>query len=174
MAAKASPALKLSERQTKILSDYIRKRDTSNHEVKRIKIILKGSEGQSSYSISKEIGLGYNPVATWRKRWRVSYPDLTKYEKGKSGKGVSDGNLLKRMLSILQDQPRSGSPPKFTLSQKQQVVAMACRKPSAYGIEMTSWTHEMLAQVAQTEKIVKSISPRYVGKILKKSGVTSA
>ena len=66
---KASPALNLSERQYKILSDYSRKRATSNHELKRIKIILKGSEGQSTYSISKEIGLGYDPVAAWRKRW---------------------------------------------------------------------------------------------------------
>ena len=174
MAIQASPPIRISSRQTRLLDEHIRKRSTANHEVKRIQIILKGSKGQSMYSVSKEIGLSLNPTYAWRKRWERSYPDLLAFEKGKSGEGVSDLELLGQMLLILKDRARPGSPAKFTLSQKQQIVALACREPSEYGIPINRWTHEMLAHVAQVEKIVTSISPRYVGKILKKSGITTA
>ena len=174
MAGKASPALELTDRQYKLLAGHIRRRDTKNHELKRVKIILKASKGQSTFSISKEIGLGVGPVSTWRKRWAACYEHLVEYERGKSGEGVKDKDLLREMLAILKDRPRSGSPPRFSLSQKQQIVALACRKPSEYGIAISRWTHEMLAHVAQAENIVESISPRHVGKILKKAGLTSA
>jgi len=174
MAIKARPPIVITTRQYKLLAQHIRKRSTGNHELKRIQIILKGSTGQSMYSISNEIGLSIDPVYKWRKRWESSYAQLLVFEKGKSGEGVSDLELLNRMRSILKDQARCGSPAKFTLSQKQQIVALSCRKPSEYGIPINKWSHERLAQVAQSEKIVKSISPRYVGKILKKSGHTTA
>ncbi len=173
MSAKASPALPLSKRQYDILDKYVRKRSTSNHEVKRIKIVLKGSEGQSNFSISKEIDLGVYPIAKWRNRWLSSYEEIQIYEQGESGQGVSDKDLLKKMLSVLQDLPRTGAPARLSMSQKQQIVALACCAPSDYGIPITSWTHEMLAHIAKAEKIVENISPRYVGKILKKSGLTS-
>ena len=173
MATKSLPPIPLSSRQYKLLDKHVRKRSTGNHELKRIQIILKGSKGQSMYSVSKEIGLGIDPTYNWRKKWESNYEELRVFEKGKSGEGVSDLELLEKMRSILKDRARCGSPPKFTLSQKQQVVALACRKPSEYGIPINRWTHEMLAQVAKAEKIVESISPRYVGKILKKSGITT-
>jgi len=168
MAAQALPPLEMTERHYTLLERHTRKRNTGNHEVKRIKILLKASTGQSNYSISKELSIRVETVRTWRARWAACYEQLSIFEKGKSGEGVSDLELLKRMLAILTDHPRSGKPPRITLSQKQQIVAMACRKPSEYGLPMTRWTHETLAQVAKAEKIVKSISPRYVGEILKK------
>lgn len=173
MAAKASPALNLTKRQYELLDQHVRKRSTSNHEVKRIKIILKGSEGQSNYSVSKEIGLGVKYIAEWRNRWIFSYDKIQIYEQGESGKGVNDRVLLEKMLSVLKDHPRSGVPARFSMSQKKQIVALACRKPSDYGLPITRWTNEMLAHIAQTEKIVKSISPQYLGEILKKSGSPS-
>ena len=174
MAGKSSPPLQITDRQYTILEGHIRKRNTPNHEVKRIKIILKGSKGESTYSISKEIGLQMNTTSKWRNVWKSCYEELLLFEKGHSGAGVSDLELLKRMLLIIKDSKRSGSPPKFTRSQKQQIVALACRNPSDYNIPLSSWTHEMLAHVAVTEKIVKSISRRKVGDILKKSRGTTA
>lgn len=156
------------------MEQHSRKGKTSSQEVKRIKIILKGSQGQSNYSISKDLKLGVEAVSSWRNRWTSSCETLKVFEKGESGEGVSDRALLKKMLEVLKDHPRCGKPAQFTMSQKQQIVAMACRKPSEYGIPRTGWTHELLAQTAQTKRIVKSISPRYVGEILKKSGSTPA
>jgi len=166
--------LKMTDRQYRLLEKERKKHKTANQIVKRINILLKGSKGQSNYSISREIGVTIQTVKNWRSRWDSNYERLLVYERGKLGQGVSDKELLNEMLSIIKDKPRSGKPPIFTLSQKQQIVALACRKPSEYGLPQTRWTHEMLAHIAQKEKIVKSISARYVGKILKKSGGTSA
>ncbi len=174
MANKALAALPLGERHYNLLEKYSRRRDIGNHELKRIKIILKGSKGQSNYSISREVGLGMEAIARWRNRWENAHDALLEFEGGKSGEGVSDRELLKKMLEILRDRPRPGKPVRITLSQKKQIVTLACRKPSDYGIKMNRWTNEMLAKVAQREKIVPSISPTYVGRILKKSGHMSA
>ncbi len=174
MAAKSSPPLEITQRQYSVLEGYIAKRSTPIHEIKRIKIILKASKGQSTYSISQQLGFCMNTITKWRKAWKRSYEELIVFEKGKLGDGVSDFELLKRMLSVVEDKKRPGSPPKFTMSQKKQIVALACRKPSDYNIPMSSWSHEMLAHVAVAEKIVESISRRTVGNILKKSGSKTA
>ena len=73
-----------------------------------------------------------------------------------------------KILSYLEDAPRSGAPKIFTLAQTQQIVALACQKPTEHGIEMTTWTHEMLAHIAISKGIVDTISSRYVGILLKK------
>ncbi len=73
------------------------------------------------------------------------------------------------MLDILRDLPRSGAPERIPLSEKQQLIALACEKPEDYGIPFTQWNREMLAKVAMAEGIVEKISPRYVGKLLKKA-----
>jgi len=168
------PPLKMTARQYRLLDSKSNKHKTGNQYVKRIKILLRGSKGQSNWSISRELGISVKTVKFWRDRWDLAYEKLLIYEQGKSGEGVSDKELLEAMMNVLKDKPRSGKPPVFTLSQKKQIVALACRKPSEYGLPQTRWTHKMLAHVAQTEKIVESISPRHVGGILKKSGGTSA
>lgn len=87
---------------------------------------------------------------------------------GASGDGVSDGELLAKILDILTDVPRSGAPKRITLSEEQQLIALACEKPEDHGIPMTQWNREMLAKVAMAEGIVEKISPRYVSELLKK------
>lgn len=168
------PALKMTARQYNLLSSESKKHKTANQKVKRIKILLKASQGQSNYSISKELNINIKTVKPWRDNWDLAYEKLLIFEQGKTGQGVSDTELLQEMLKVVKDKPRPGKPPVFTLSQKQQLVALACRKPSEYGLPHTRWTNEMLAHVAQTEKIVESISSRYLGEILKKYGGASA
>lgn len=166
--------LKMTARQYGLLDSQSKKHKTGNQQVKRIKILLQGSKGRSNYSISKDLKVSVKTVASWRRRWALAYEKLLIFERGKSGEGVSDGALLKKMLEVLKDRSRPGTPAQFTLSQKQQIVTIACRKPSEYGLPMTRWTHQMLAEVAQAEKVVESISARYVGEVLKKSGHTPA
>jgi len=69
---------------------------------------------------------------------------------------------------ILKDKPRSGTPKRITLEAEELIVALACGKPENHGIQMSQWTHEMLAHVAKIEAIVDQISPRHIGNILKK------
>jgi transposase len=77
------------------------------------------------------------------------------------------------MLEILKDNFRPGCPSTFSDLQKKQIITMACKKPSEYNIPRTKWTHELLAAIAIEEKIVKSISSRHIGDILKKGGGSS-
>ena len=72
------------------------------------------------------------------------------------------------MLDLLSDRPRSGTPRRITLSQRQQIVALACQAPEDFGIEMTQWNRAALAQVAADKGLVDTISPRYVSVVLKK------
>ena len=169
MAGKKSAPLNLSPRQGKILSVHQRKHSTGQQESKRIEIILKAAEGESTYSIAKDIKMNIDRVREWRNRWSKGYEILQTYEQGKEGEIVSDHSLLKKMLELLKDRPRSGAPCRITESEKKQLMAVACRKPSDYNIPRTKWTHQLLAQVVQQEGIIDQVSPRYVGKLLKKT-----
>lgn len=168
------PALIMTGLHHKLLSQISREYKRGIQEVKRLKILLKGSDGQSNYSISKELGVTVKTVERWRLRWSSSYDNLLIYEQGKEGKGVSDTDLISEMLKRVSDLPRSGKPARINLSQKKQIVALACRAPSEYDIPLTDWTYEKLAEVAKNEKIVKTISGNYVRVILKKSGSSSS
>lgn len=160
----SAPKVELTERQKKILTKYINKRDISTQIQARINIILHAYEAKSNLGISKLLGLNPNTVKKWRNRWVGSYTQLWEFEQAQA----SNRELLKKMLHILSDQPRSGAPPQISLEEKQKLVALACKKPEEFGIPLTQWNRDMLAKVAKTEGIVKKISPRYVGEILKK------
>jgi putative transposase len=170
-------AIEMKARIYDLLAQESRKRTLPSHHRERIKILLQASHqggGQSNGQIKRDLDISYNTVKTWRNRWPTFYPAILTYELGSDGKGVSDSALLSHILSYLEDAPRSGAPKTFTLSQVQQIVALACQKPHEHGIEMTTWTHEMIAHVAITKGIVETISSRYVGVLLKKKPAPTA
>ncbi len=161
-------AISMSERQYKLLEQAERKKCISRQLHSRIQIILRASKGRSNKALARDLGLQLNTVKKWRQRWESHYDALLVYEQGPENEGVKDRVLLLRMLATLSDLPRSGTPKQITLEQENQLVALACKKPGDYGLEMTSWTHQMLAKVAVSERIFQKISARYVGTILKK------
>lgn len=169
-----APALPLTERQYRLLEQESRKRRTLKQYHERIMIILRSHEGLNNSENARRSGLALNTVRSWHKRWTMIYPQLLVFEAGTDNQGVSDHELLQQMLRYLQDEPRSGSPRRITLAQEQQIVALACEKPEDYGVVVTNWSHQMLAKVAMARRIVDTISPRYVGKILKKKRVASS
>ena len=61
MSGKVSVSLSITKRQYNLLEHKSRQGKTSQKEAKRMKIILKGSEGKSNYSMSKE-GFSYKNV----------------------------------------------------------------------------------------------------------------
>lgn len=60
------------------------------------------------------------------------------------------------------------------LHKSNKLWVYSCDKPENHGIGMTDWSQEMIAQVAQTKGLVTSISRAQVGRILKKTHVTTA
>ena len=163
-----APAIPMTERQKRILTKISQAHTTSQQIAKRVKILLLASEGRSNSSIPADVGTTYNTVLTWRRRWLSEYDKLLVYESGPDGQGITDQKLSKYMLGILKDFPRSGAPKVFTMEQEQQLLALACDKPIDHGLEITDWTHEMLAKTAIAKGIVKTISASHLGKILKK------
>lgn len=168
-SGKKAPQVKLSERQRKILERYGNKRNISRQYYQRIGIILQAFNGRQNLQISESLSIHFNTVSKWRNRWVKSYDYLCEYERGVCGEGVSDSELLQKMLDILTDEARSGPPIRISLTEKQQLIALACKKPRDFGIPLTQWNREMLAKVAMAEGIIEKISPRYVSEILKKA-----
>jgi putative transposase len=66
----------------------------------------------------------------------------------------------------LQDAPRPGCPPTFTLEQITQLYALACAPPEQYGRPISHWTDAELADEMMKQQFVDSISPRHVGRLL--------
>ncbi len=82
---------------------------------------------------------------------------------------AEDKELGEYIITLLSDQPRSGTPGKFTAEQICQIVAMACEKPEEYDRPVTHWTPVELADEAIKQGIVESISARHAGRFLKGS-----
>ena len=167
MGRGSAPAIPMSQRQFMLLDRERRKRSISRQNHTRINILLRASQGESNKQIAREEGVVLNTVKSWRSRWNSAYKQLLAFEEGVSGQGVSDSELLQKMLELISDRPRSGKPAHIRMEQKQQIVALACEKPEDYGYVMTDWTHQILAEAAVQRGIVESISASYAGRLLK-------
>lgn len=167
-------ALPMSGSQKSILEQLARNHNTGQQVVKRAKILLLGSEGINNTEVHRELGVSYNTVLLWRKRWLSGQDSLLAFEQAVLNGEENKNGLFLELTNFLKDAHRSGAPKTFSLVQREQIVALCCESPTDYGLQMTDWTHEMLAKTAAAEGIVASISPSHLGKILKKSPLTTS
>jgi putative transposase len=84
---------------------------------------------------------------------------------------MNDQGLRRKILLVLMDEQRRGSPGKFSLEEIVQIVALACELPATSGLPVTHWTPTELARESVKRGIVTEISPRSVGRFLKSSNV---
>jgi putative transposase len=68
----------------------------------------------------------------------------------------------------LQDAPRPGAVPKFTMEQRAQMAALACEAPAKTGRPISQWTGREIADELKARGIVTQISPRHAARLLKK------
>ncbi len=117
--------------------------------------------------ISLLLKLTRNRVRLWRNRFSDGMALLNQaaYE------DMNDQGLLKKILLVLMDEQRRGSPGKFSLEQIVQIVALACELPATSGLPVTHWTPTELARESILRGIVIEISPRSMGRFLKSSDV---
>jgi putative transposase len=155
----------LSEKQREILERLIRRQTSSQRLVRRAKTILAAADGASNESIAVRLGLDRNTVRTWRYRWWSGADALSAAEAA----GDSDKALRLRIESLLTDAPRPGTPGDFSAEQLAQIISVACEAPEDSGRPVTHWTPRELADEVINRGIVKSISPRTVGRFLKRS-----
>ncbi|WP_181357716.1 helix-turn-helix domain-containing protein [Stenomitos frigidus] len=114
----------------------------------RASIILLADAGRNHREIARALGLSREMARTWRERWLA----LSKKAVG--------------VVERLQDAERSGTPATFSLEQSMKLFAMACEKPELYGLPISDWSAWELADEVVKQRVVESISPRHVRRLL--------
>jgi transposase len=168
---RSASAIEMTLKQKEFLVQLTRDHKTEQQLVKRANILLLACEGISNAEVGRRLGSSLNTIKTWRNRWMSCYETLVEIELENES---TSKELNKAIANVLSDLQRSGTPKKFSLAQEQQIMSLACDKPENHGIRVTTWTQEMLAEVAKSKGLVESISRAQVGRILKNTPVTTA
>lgn len=141
----------VNEEERKGLEALVRRHSTPQQLAKRGRIVLSAGEGKRNAEIARELAVSVDTVRTWRGRW-ISLQPIP----------LSDLSISER----LEDIPRPGKPSEITAEQRCQIVALACEQPKERPI--SHWTGKEMADEIMRRGIVKQISPRHAGRLLKK------
>ena len=150
----------LSGTQQQLLEQIVRRTSSAQAIVMRARIILAAGRGERNQPIAQQLQVARLTVQTWRARWRAAANQLQVAE--------AKGEVEAVIQELLEDAPRSGAPATFTPEQLCQLMVVACEKPEASGRPVTHWTPPELADELVKREIVKQISPRSVGRFLKR------
>lgn len=134
---------------------FVQRHSTPQQWAVRARIVLLAAEGLNNTQIARQLGLEADTVRCWRQRW------LTLAEQP-----FAALSLNQRFA----DAPRSGAPTRFDAEVLCQIMALACRPPADVGRPVTEWTARELADEVMRQGLVASISPRHVGRFLKRCG----
>lgn len=129
----------------------------------RAQVILELAQGHGPTMVEQNTGIHRNMVRKWRDRVAAALAQW-----GDAANQWDDKQTQARLRAALSDAPRSGCPPTFSPEQICQILAIACEQPCESGRPVTHWTPTELADEAVKREIVTSISPRHVGRFLKK------
>lgn len=157
--------IELSDRQRSLLEQIVRRQTSPQQQVRRARLILSIDKGNNNQQTARRIGVHRETVQQWRSRWLAEVPRLTAAEIS----GASDKELQAIIEALLLDEPRWGSPVKFTAEQVAQIIAIACEQPQVSGRPISHWSAEEIAKEAILRGIVESISARSVQRFLKRS-----
>lgn len=147
-------ALCLEEAFQHELEALVRRHTTPQQIVLRARIILLAHQEQNNQQIAQQLGIGVDMARHWRGRW-IALQDIP----------LSECSVSARLA----DAPRPGAPAKISAEAYCQIMALACQPPDTFGRPITQWTQRELADEASQQQIVETISPRQVGRFLKRS-----
>lgn len=154
----------VTTRQRGVLEPLTRAKLAPQRLVERSRIVLMSAEGRKNTAQANELGVDRQRVRRWRQRWAKATAVLAAAEE----EGASDKDLEKLVIGVLNDDERSGTPPKFSPEQMAGIIALACEPPGDSGLPVSHWTPPELAREAIKRGIVESISPRQVDRFLAK------
>jgi putative transposase len=168
MAGQPPTAICLTDPQRSVLEQLTRRSTSPQRLVCRAKIIRLADAGQTNTAIAKQLHLARQTVGKWRRRWASgSQICHNSYTADSPDKSVTEA-----CVSLLNDAPRPGAKTTFTPEQIVHLISIACTPPEASERAVTHWSHRELAAEGVKRQIVKSISPRSVGRFLKRGGFT--
>jgi putative transposase len=147
MARRTAP-ITLSAEERDELERLIRSPSTPQLLARRARMIVMAADGVSVGETAERLGVWRKGVSSWRARWL-------------SGGGETAAERLA-------DAPRSGAPATITPEQICAIVALACERPEESGVPISQWSASDLAREAVRRGIVTAISPRSVGRFLKR------
>jgi putative transposase len=157
--------LVLSDNQRRILEWLVRRSLCPQAIALRARVVLAAGQGRGMARIGQELRCSRELA----RRWRDRFCDA-QIQWGESAGQWDDDTLRDKIVELLEDRERSGAPPTFTPEQLCQIVALACeQRPEECGRPVSHWTARELADEAIERQIVPGISPRHVGRFLKKS-----
>jgi putative transposase len=157
--------INLSVRQRSLLEQLRQRQTAPQRLVRRVQILLTLATNPCLQAAAADLGLNRISVRLWRDRWLAAAAALRQAEQ----ENLLDQQLLGLIEAILDDVPRPGGPATFSPEQIVQIVAVACEPPDQSGRPISHWTARELADEAKKRNIVKTISPRSVGRFLKTS-----
>ena len=159
----------LSSEIENILNRIVNCTKNSYQLVRRAKIILEAANGFTNSYISRKWDFSRSRVIYWRNQWKENYPLLQQAVED----NLSSEKIQSIMISIFSDQQRSGRPNIYTPEQIVQIVSVACEEPCNCDRPISHWSRRELTQEVIKRGIVENISPRTVGRFLKRSPITT-
>jgi putative transposase len=141
------------------LDTLIRRHTTPQQMVLRARIVLLAHRGYNNQDIARQLDISIHTARLWRRRW-TDNQDIP----------LSEMSVTARLA----DAPRPGAPAQISAEAYCQIMAIACQPPDTFGRPITHWTERELAEEAQKQQIVQTISPRQVGRFLKRSRAQAA
>jgi putative transposase len=159
-------SIELTCKQRKLLERLARRETSPQRLVRRCNIVLEAATGANNQQIGRRLNIQRGTARTWRERWAAAAPGLLVAEE----EGIDDKRLIELIEQVLDDEPRPGAPGVFEAEQIVQIIAVACEDPRDSERPVTHWTPRELADEVIKREIVSRISPRSVGRFLKRGG----
>jgi transposase len=156
--------IQLTEEQQAILEGIVRCRQSPHYEVLRATIILEAGRGKRNQHIAQDLKINEQTVRVWRGRWAKGWEQLVEVETE-----MDEKQLRSAVRGLLQDEPRSGCPAKFSAEEICQIVAIACESLDHPDSPLSHWCARDLADEAVDRGIVEDISPRSAGRFLEEA-----
>jgi putative transposase len=155
---KRATAIGLSEKEQEELMRLMKRHRSEQQVVLRARIILAASQGTSNIQIARDLEINVDTVRLWRDRWANWQEDDQEKKRSEEDK----------CIRRLQDTPRPGALPKFSMQHRAQMALLACEAPAKTGRPISQWTGREIADELKSRGIVEQISPRHAARLLKK------
>jgi putative transposase len=145
--------LELSEAEEVDLKKLVKRHTVAQQIARRGRIVLAAGAEKNNSQIAREQGVSLDTVRLWRQRWLDLQPIA-----------LAELSVKER----LEDLPRPGAPARITADQRCQIEALACEKPEEAERPISHWTGREIADELMKRGIVKQISARHAGRLLKR------
>lgn len=154
--------LLFSNKVQNILTEFVDSNTTSIRTACRARIILACAEGLNNVQVAQKLAVSRKCVGKWRSRWQDSGEALMAIDAHES-----NAALRRAVEDVLQDDYRSGRPPKFSDEQVAKILSLASQSPRESKRPVNDWTGRELADEAIRQNIIQSISVSRINEFLR-------